>query len=129
MQGAAVFSARHPRTGTHLPWHQVVLRMDARLPGRLGAGIELDRSRPPVPPYRALHVLLFHDDGRPRAAHGGGRRHVDRADHSGDARALSARTSERGGDGRALLALRGHYLDLSLPAALFDRGALRWLST
>ena len=75
-------------------------------------------------PRADLLLALLRDDRAPRAAHD----HRD-PDHPADRRSrlegtLHARVAHAGGDRGALLALRGHHLDLPVPPPLPDRGPL-----
>src|ERR1035438_2955587 len=86
---------------------------------------------PVVPPggYRRTRpgatVLLavFHHDRTARPAHGGGRRPDVVSPVASVRRQVHAEVLYTGGHRRALLALCRHCLDLSVPAALSDRGS------
>src|SRR5262249_29352359 len=126
----------HPARGD-VPDREVlrVPREDRPLPGgRLPRGVPPARPalrrRGPAPRGRgrprgsALLLALLRDDRSPRGAHDHRPAHPGPARGDGGARPLQRGLAHPGGADRALLALRGHRLDLPLPAPLPDRAPL-----
>src|SRR5262249_28036592 len=124
---------RDDRAGLRVPRREgrrVQRQVDAR-PGAgaaLGAGRDggggAARDGGRNAPRADLLLALLRDDWPPRAAHD--HRHPDPrlAGLARRPRPLRQRVPYSGGADRAVLALRGHHLDLPVPAALPDRTPL-----